>query len=59
MSLTDAFLLEPAPFNYYLAVRTDGIMGSGRIDDPWDASTQPKFDAIMKNRVGKNTTVHI
>jgi hypothetical protein len=38
-SLSDALLLEPAPFEVWVALRTDGQKGSGRIDDPWDGST--------------------
>jgi hypothetical protein len=48
MSVGNSLLFEPAPFNYYLAIRADGVSGSGRLDDPWDASTQPRFDAVMK-----------
>ena len=36
MSLVDALLLEPAPFEVWIAIRPDGQKGSGRIDDPWD-----------------------
>lgn len=33
--------------NYYLAIRTDGLPGSGTATDPWDASTAAKIDAIL------------
>ncbi len=39
MSLTDALLLDPYPFEIWIAQRTDGHLGSGRIDDPFDGST--------------------
>lgn len=39
MSLIDALLLEPVPFEVWIALRTDGQKGSGRIDDPYDGST--------------------
>src|ERR1051326_1162708 len=40
MSLTDALLLDPYPFDYYLAYRTDGVKGTGSsINDPYDCST--------------------
>src|SRR5213594_1547785 len=49
MPLTDALLLDPAPFNVWIAVRTDGIQGSGTTPgDPFDGSTQPRFDAVMQ-----------
>ena len=39
MSLVDALLLEPAPFEVWIAIRPDRQKGSGRIDDPYDGST--------------------
>ena len=47
MSLLDAFLLESYRVNVWLAVRTDGIAGSGSMSDPYDASTAATFDALM------------
>ncbi|MCI0748447.1 MAG: hypothetical protein L0Y58_23825 [Verrucomicrobia subdivision 3 bacterium] len=49
MSLLDALLLDPALFNIYVANRADGIGGSGTISDPYDGSTQAKFDTVMRN----------
>lgn len=46
MSLSDAFLLEPYPFATYIANRPDGQKGSGILNDPWDGSTQAKFDGV-------------
>jgi hypothetical protein len=31
----------------YIANRTDGVLGSGTQNDPFDGSTQAKFDALM------------
>ncbi|HEV2209969.1 MAG TPA: hypothetical protein VG167_14405 [Verrucomicrobiae bacterium] len=39
MSLMDAFLLDPLPVDVWLALRTDGAVGSGTQDDPFDGST--------------------
>ena len=37
MPLTDALLLDPAPFNVWIAARTDGIKGCGTTPgDPFD-----------------------
>jgi len=54
MSLFDALLLEPAPFEVWIAYRTDGIKGSGTLNDPWDGSSQTKFDELM-NDLPENT----
>ncbi len=42
MSLVDALLLEPYrdPREIYIALRTDGLKGSGTIVDPYDGSTR-------------------
>jgi hypothetical protein len=34
----------------YLSARTDGVAGSGTLADPYDASTQQKFDEVKGNR---------
>jgi len=48
MSLLDALLLDPAPFNVWIAYRTDGLKGSGLTpNDPRDGSTQARFDEAM------------
>jgi hypothetical protein len=48
MSLLDALLLDPAPFQFWIAKRTDGVKGSGLTPgDPWDGSTQARFDEAM------------
>ena len=49
MSLFDALLLDPHPFNVWIAYRTDGVKGSGTASDPYDGSSQGKFDLIMSN----------
>lgn len=33
----------------YVGTRQDGSKGSGKINDPYDVGTQPKFDAVMNN----------
>src|SRR6266487_3285098 len=49
MSLIDALLLEPCPLKLsdcpiphelWIAARTDGIKGSGTLDDPYDGSSR-------------------
>src|SRR6266446_5225066 len=37
MSLLDALLLDPQKLDVWLAVRTDGVKGSGTEADPYDA----------------------
>src|SRR6266853_2973868 len=39
MSLLDALLLDPTPFDVWIALRTDGAKGSGTQSDPYDGST--------------------
>ena len=38
MSLLDALLLEPPEFEVWIALRTDGALGSGTQPDPYDGS---------------------
>jgi hypothetical protein len=64
MSLLDTFLTEGllitvARQDVYIAVRTDGAVGSGTVDDPWDGSTAAKFDDIMANKVSGGMTIHL
>jgi hypothetical protein len=52
MSLCDALLLDPYAIDLsraevWIAVRTDGVAGSGTENDPYDGSTQVKFDNLM------------
>jgi len=47
MSLLDALLLDPAPFNVWIAARTDGIKCSGTASDPFNGSDQARFDGMM------------
>jgi hypothetical protein len=58
--LTMGTLLLPASTtpDVYIAFRTDGISGNGTINNPYDGSTQAKFDACM-GAVGTNTVIHI
>ena len=57
MSLFDAFLLEPHPFEVWIAKRTDA-KGSGTASDPFDGSTASKLDSIL-NGLAVNTHVHL
>src|SRR5438045_3532932 len=47
MSLSEALLLDPVRMNVWLAVRTDGVVGTGTQNDPYDGSTPSKFDGLM------------
>lgn len=42
----------------YLSVRTDGHEGTGAVMDPYNASTQEKFDSLFKS-FGPNTAIHL
>lgn len=59
MSLAEAMLLDPSPFECWVAARTDGIMGSGTIDDPWNGSTAALFDSRMTALSSLNTPVTV
>jgi len=52
MALHDALLLDPAPFEAWIAKRTDGIAGSGTFNDPWDGSTTTRLDSILSQLPG-------
>jgi hypothetical protein len=41
VSLIDALLLEACPLDVWVAVRSDGVKGSGTQSDPYDGSTRP------------------
>src|SRR5262245_32018195 len=59
-SLLDALLLDPFPFEVWIAFRTDGIRGTGTASDPYDGSTQAKFDEKMNLFASQsNITIHI
>lgn len=58
MSLIDALLLDPYPFELYLANRTDGNAGSGTLNDPYRANTAAEFDAILSS-LQEPTVVHL
>jgi hypothetical protein len=59
MSLVDSLLLDPYPFDIWIACRTGSPGGSGTLNDPYDGSTQAKFDSVMSTKVGPNTRVHL
>jgi len=58
MSLLDSLLLDPPRLDVWIAVRTDGVAGTGTESDPYDGSTQVKFDALM-NSFAAYTTIHL
>ena len=64
MSLLDAVLEEDLlshnvmQQNYYIALRSDGAIGSGTTEDPWNGSTRAMFDAAMQ-KVPENSTVYL
>src|SRR6266404_7499820 len=47
MSLLEALLLDSYRMSIWVAYRTDGVAGSGTQSDPFDGSTQAKFDGLM------------
>lgn len=60
MSLTDAFLLEPYPFEIWISARTDGIKGSGTASDPYDGGpVLATAKSITLSRVGTLATALI
>jgi hypothetical protein len=58
MSLSDSLLLDPARLDVWIALRADGVKGSGTESDPYDGSPAAKFDALMQS-LPTNTTAHI
>jgi hypothetical protein len=59
MAMMDALMLDPYPFETFVAVRTDLMRGSGSISDPWDGSTAERFDEVMREHVSPGTRVHL
>ena len=61
MSLIDALLLDPAPFEVWIACRTDGLKGSGTASDPYDGSTAARLDARLREigTLMPRTLVHL
>src|SRR5436190_12186506 len=59
MSLSDAFLLDPFAFEVWVTRRTDGVLGSGTEDDPFDGSTvgPPSISISSITFVGTMATV--
>src|SRR5205814_1055697 len=58
MSLLDALLLDPYRMNVWIALRTDGVAGTGTQNYPFDGSTATKFDALMGG-FSANTRVNL
>lgn len=59
MSLIDALFLDPVRINIWIAKRPDNSQGSGTQQDPYSGNTQSLFDAVMRDKVGPNTCVHL
>src|SRR5258708_5686842 len=66
MSLCDALLLDPYAIDLsrgevWIAARTDSVAGSGTQNDPYDGSTQAKFDALLNSTLNyhPNTRIHL
>lgn len=59
MSLIDAFLLDPARINVWVAIRGDGSMGTGTQMDPWNAAfnNTTSYTPTAITRVGTTATV--
>ena len=61
LALTTIMLAAKTVFadaEVYVAARADGKDGAGTATDPFNASTQAKFDALFA-RFGANTTIHL
>jgi len=60
MSLTDALLLEGFydAKDVWIALRTDGVYGSGTQSDPYDGSSYQKFDLLM-NSIPEYAIIHL
>jgi len=46
-----------APQHIYIAIRSDGLVGSGTKADPFDGSVSAKLDAVLRG-IHNGTTVH-
>ncbi len=59
MSLIDAFLLDPARINVWVAIRGDGSMGTVTQMDPWNAAfnNTTSYTPTAITRVGTTATV--
>ena len=59
MSLFETLIFEPAAFEVFIALRNDGVYGSGRADDPYSGATldNPKLDVLTITRSGATATV--
>lgn len=51
-------LITPIEADIYIGFRVDNLPGSGTLADPFDGSSQVKFDALM-NSAAANTNIHI
>src|SRR2546423_598288 len=58
MPLLDALLLDPYPFHKWVPRRSDGMTGTGTLNDPLNAATADQFDKVM-NSFAAMTVVHL
>lgn len=58
MSLSVGDLAAAPAAEVWIAVRTDGKAGQGTLSDPYDGSSQEKFDALVAS-FGPNTHMHL
>lgn len=60
MSLMDAMLLEGYrdPSDVYIALRADGLKGSGTIDDPYDGSSWDRLDSLLRGIIEDDIAIH-
>ena len=57
MPLIDALFLDPAPFDVWIAYRTDSIKGSGTASDPWDGSPKGVSPQYLHSQSSKQPMV--
>src|SRR5437016_6419388 len=57
-NVTLAGKLSKPPREVWIAVRSDGRAGKGTVTDPYNGSTQGKFDMRVAS-VGPNTLIHL
>lgn len=60
MSLIDSLLIDPYPFHVWITIRSDAALGSGTVNDPYDGSSQSRFDNLMALiQTQSNVTIHL
>ena len=60
IGITPAGIIDAGIQNaVWISIRTDGDPGSGTQDDPFDGSTQAKFDALMRSFSSGNIRINL